>query len=207
MPPDIVIVAPLLISRPEMLVVPPCKSSVKLLVRALPEEVPKFAEPAVTLIRPLLIVEKFPLFNVPPLTHTPAVAGIVGPALNCAIAPGSVSLNRPLVSVRLPDMVIGPVASRMLFVSVPLLTVMLLNAVVEAPLIVLGTAAVLKLMMLVDAVNVPLFCQLPPMLCVNVLAAKVAPLLIVKLFTTVNAPPAVLVVAVAPETREIVRFP
>ena len=48
--------------------------------KPLPELVPKLATPSVTRSNPLNVVEKLPLFSVPPFTQIPPDAGIVGPA-------------------------------------------------------------------------------------------------------------------------------
>ena len=138
-----------------MFVVPPSIVKLPLFVNALPELVPKVAKPLVILTKPMFVDEKLPPFSVPPLTQMPAVAAIVGAALNCAVAKAWVSLSVPFVSVNWPDMLMGPIASRILPWLAPLLTVMELKAVVEVPLMVCNVLFPLKVTVPVPGMKVP----------------------------------------------------
>ena len=87
-PPDIINVPRLFMNNlPATLMMPPCISknanSVPpplFISKELPVLAPKLATPPdVTRSNPLNVVEKFPVLSVAPFTHTPPVAGMVGP--------------------------------------------------------------------------------------------------------------------------------
>ncbi len=91
----------------------------------LPELVPKFAVPDVTLIKPLLVMEKLPVLSEPPFTSNPELGGIFNSLLYSQLkdAPPGILINPPF-RVRLPppDIVVFPfivrVVARLSFVIV-----------------------------------------------------------------------------------------
>ena len=102
----------------------------------MPLALPIVAVPLVILNNPLFVMVRLFALMVPPLSSIPDVDAIVEVVPNCSDADVCEILNKPLVRVRFPFMLMADVASRIVVMSLPLLTMILLNAVEVVPFIV-----------------------------------------------------------------------
>lgn len=126
-----------------------------------PELVPKFAVPEKIRINPSLVIVKWPVFNVPPVTSMPASAGIVMPLLGLIEKLPAVGIMiLPLLNVRLPPLVIVLVPFMVMVLSkLPLLIINSSKFVL--PLIEMFEVPANSIIPFVPGIKAPLFSQLP----------------------------------------------
>ena len=136
-PPDILKPPLVNVILPAMFSVPPDCETVPVddVFKELSLALPIVAEPLITLNIPLFVMVTLFALIAPPFTSIPDVDAIVDEIPNCTDAEEFVILNKPFVRVRFPFMLIADVASRIVFISLPLFMMMLLNAVEEVPFI------------------------------------------------------------------------
>ena len=161
-PPEILVVPALFINLAAIFTVPPSISRVppEVVCKELPFLVPKLATPELMRIKPLLVKEKLPLFNVPPLIQRPPEEGMVGPNLENWNIP-FVILNNPLTMEIFPLLERPfPLASRTDVILFPLLIIIVSKAVGALPLMVLLVFP-LKVTYPPLPVKTPLLFQLP----------------------------------------------
>ena len=171
-PPLTVITLLLSLNLPATFNTPPCISTDPLreLSSAFPTADPTFAVPDTSLNNPSLIIEAPFTVSVPPFTRIPPVETTAILLPLCVSVP--LILSNPVVIVKAVAILAVPVRFNSVDMLVPLLTVTVLNNVVDDPEIVAAVDP-LKLMVEVLPVNVPLFVQSPPILCINDPAVKV----------------------------------